>query len=915
MTVDIGTRMIDRWFPVSAVDEACGTPTGSGRVEKAIFTWFASRPIAQARAAVLTSLLPDAPELKSLIDLAVRRGDRDAMGKLVDCVVKTYGGQAPVVLDMFSGRGIIPLEAGRAGANSIGIDLSPVATLAGRLLADYPARDWSAEPAIPFRTRGDTGLDLGPDVSGRLVFDVTSVLAEIGRRVAVAMEPHYPRNARGEFPWGYVWAVTMPCDGCKRRFPLLGSLVLRYPYNKGSDAGQSLKLVTSGDTWLVEVVDGPPVQEPSYSSSIKADGKKKKGKAARCPFCGHIHGLETVKAKGEAQQFEDALIAVADTSASEKRYFRTPTVAERKAVQKIILPADSHGPYSSVPDEAIPPGNVHTVMASGYGYRTFGQLMCDRQTLSFVTTVNVIRAITRELLGVGVSSEYARVLASYSASVLCKRLRRSTRGVRVLQHGASDGSRRSYEQASDLFSNEAVVTFQFDFFEAGPGNGAGSWSSVSNSAVQAIAKVLRDRPAGRVRLTNASATALPLRDGSVDVVITDPPYYDMIEYADVSDLLHVWLKRVLFDIEPDLFGPDVQQRDGLQDKNQEIIVRRVHEPNRVKHDTQFYEAMLAQSFREARRVLKENGHLVIVFGHSDPDAWRRLLGALQTAGFVVTSAWPSRTESANTGVASIKVTVSIGCRVAPVSRSVGLASEVDLEVVEAVMERVRQWDADGLALEDQLMASYGPAMEVFGRYCRVINPDGADADLDRYLTIARRAVRDAMRLRVDELPLETFDAVTRFAIFWLRAKGRAEVPKGEARFFAQADELHLSELRERILEESKAGFRLRLDDPGPLTTDSSVFEVVRAMVHGWEEGGTEAVAEAISRSGREPGDQHLWAVVGDLASHLPPSDATSKALAGIRRTSATISTLVGNVREASVARQRVQRSLFDDLGE
>ena len=195
----------------------------------------------------------------------------------------------------------------------------------------------------------------------------------------------------------------------------------------------------------------------------------------------------------------------------------------------------------------------------------------------------------------------------------------------------------------------------------------------------------------------------------------------------------------------------------------------------------------------------------------------------------MTSAWPSRTESADTGVASIKVTVTIGCRVAPVKRPLGMASEVDREVVEAVTERVRQWDSDGLALEDQLMASYGPAMEVYGRYSRVLTPDASDADLDRYLTIARRAVRDAMRLRVDELPLETFDAITRFAVFWLRAKGRSEVPKGEARFFAQADELRLADLRDRILVESKAGFRVRLDDPGPVTSESSVFEIVRAM--------------------------------------------------------------------------------------
>jgi putative DNA methylase len=125
-------------------------------------------------------------------------------------------------------RGIIPLEAARAGANSIGIDLSSVATLAGRLLADYPARDWSSEPPLPFSNQlNNESLDLGQSRGDRLARDVEAVLAEVGRGVAARMEPYYPRNNRGEFPWGYLWAITMPCDACKRRFPLLGSLVLR----------------------------------------------------------------------------------------------------------------------------------------------------------------------------------------------------------------------------------------------------------------------------------------------------------------------------------------------------------------------------------------------------------------------------------------------------------------------------------------------------------------------------------------------------------------------------------------------------------------------------------------------------------------------------------------------------------------
>jgi len=139
-------RLIDRWFPVAAVDEACGTPAGSGRVEKALFTWFASRPIAQARAAAMTSLLPGDTDCKKDVEEAVRNGYESSFNAVAERVHKESGGAAPVVMDMFSGRGIIPLEAARIGASAIGVDLSPVATLAGRLLADFPARDWSAEP-------------------------------------------------------------------------------------------------------------------------------------------------------------------------------------------------------------------------------------------------------------------------------------------------------------------------------------------------------------------------------------------------------------------------------------------------------------------------------------------------------------------------------------------------------------------------------------------------------------------------------------------------------------------------------------------------------------------------------------------------------------------------------------------------
>ena len=174
-------------------------------------------------------------------------------------------------------------------------------------------------------------------------------------------------------------------------------------------------------------------------------------------------------------------------------------------------------------------------MASGYGYRTFGDLMCHRQTRSFVETVLAIRRLHTELCDAGVSQDYAGALASYAAATLCRRIRLATRGARLRQHGSSDGAANNRQQVGDMFTNEASVNFQFDYFEAGPGEGPGTWESVLDNR-SAIPGEGRPRvPRGPRPTPSASATALPFRDSSVDAIITDPPYYDMIEYADASD--------------------------------------------------------------------------------------------------------------------------------------------------------------------------------------------------------------------------------------------------------------------------------------------------------------------------------------------------------------------------------------------
>jgi len=924
--------LIERWFPVAAVDEACGTPTGSGQNEKAIFTWFASRPIAQARAAVLCSLLTEDGEdgdgeLRQLVANAIRTGEAEVLADLASRI-PDVDGKRPVVLDCFSGRGIISLEAARIGLRGVGIDLSPVAVLASRLLADWPLRDWAHEPDLLFAVGGiesdteDEGL-LFAAAPGepKLVQDLRRFFAEVGRRTEAAVAPHYPKNPDGSYPWGYLWAVTIPCDACSARFPLIGSLVLRYPYRLTNDPGQSLKLVTQGDkAWSVAVEDGLPTGSPTLAA---AEGRR--GKSARCPFCRHVHPLGTVKAKGFAGQYEDAPLVAADLTTAEvagrngrtrrveRKVFRALHPNELAAAIRVALGSlPPFGLMPGAPTEEVAPGNASTIDATGYGFKTFASLMNARQVVLFAETVRAIRSCHNDAVSAGVSTDYAAAMAAYAGANLVRRLRYSTRGARLQGRGKATGAEQNRNYVGDLFANESGVNFAFDWFETGPGAGPGTWQSLTTTTLKPLATHISSLSELAVpgRCRQASATNLPYRDGTVDVVVTDPPYYELINYADVSDLFYVWLRRALFDIVPDLFGSPGDAL-GLQDKSHEIVVKQGQAAD--DHRTaEWYEKQLSAAFDEMRRVLKPGGTLTVVFGHSDPKAWRRLLGALRDAGFIVTSSWPARTESGNTGVASIKVTVTIGCRVAPTGRRSATAAQVEREVADHVRERVKGWDDWGLALSDQLMASYGPAMQVVGQYKAIQRPDGAEPDLDYFLAVGRRAVVDAHAFKVDELPLDTFDPQTRFAIFWLRAFGRGLVSKGEAVFQAQSSQLRIDELRPRILDETKGGFVLTFDPPDAVDERSPVIEVVRALAAAWSAGGTETTAQILVDSQRPADDTHVWATVAELVRQLPDSDRVAVALTACQRNRRAIET-TGRHGAAAIMVQQDELS-FDEAG-
>ena len=907
------TRMIERWFPCAEVSDASTAGWGSGNNEANLFTWFAKRPLVQAKAAVLTSLLPwpdDEHEQRRLQDLVRRalQGRDTAWGEVV-AEIEAHYGSSPSTLDPFSGRAMIPLEAARLNAMAYGIDYSPVATMAGRLLADYPMRDWSDEPPLPFGKSDGYG-------EMRLLDDVTAVLSEVGRRHTEDVSQFYPAE-QGQVPWGYLWAITLPCQECGGRFPLIGSLSLRGPQPKKGDAGESFRFVVnkSRRTFEVQVVEGMPDTQPTLVSAVKG-GRTIPGKSAVCLFCEHVHPVAVHRRMMNERLGEDVLLLVGEmANGTGKKVFRVPTsddhAAIKKASQALANEPDFPGHIPAVPDERIPVGNTSVIQPSAYGYDSYGDLCNERQTLSLTRLARVIADLGTELHEeVGLSEDYAAALVGYAASVFVRKLRRSTRGARLQVY--RDGRASGVEH---IFTNEASIAFSYEYFETGPYEGPGTWDSVTERTIASLTTQV-GRAGGRPGvIERGTAIALPLASASIDAVITDPPYDEMIPYSDASDLFYIWLKRVLSTTQP--WFSFTADPDGVQEKTDEAIVKKFRARKTASdHRTRdFYDSMIGRAFAEANRVVKKDGVVTIVFGHGDPEVWHRLLGAIAAGGLVLTGSWPAKTESGGSaGSANIVTTLTMSCRPAPSNRPVGRANLVESQVRAEVRSRVPSWEAAGLAPTDQLMASAGPAMEVVGQYEKVLDNLGDPVQADRYLIIARRAVEEAAAIEIDHLPLETFDARTRFALSWTRLYGRSVAPKSEARWQALAADLDFDSLS-GLLEDSGKGVRLSRasEFTGEPNEAASVIDVALSMAAAWPNG-LDAVAEALALSGRSLDDPYLWAAMSFLSSRLPEGDPDANAWTGLVRNKRGIGAVT---REVVSTRKHADEqdqawTLFDD---
>ncbi|HZR92281.1 MAG TPA: DUF1156 domain-containing protein [Gaiellaceae bacterium] len=788
-------RLIEVDLPIKAI-------SAHARREKSIrhghistlHIWWARRPLAACRAVILATLLPDPADPACPLEfraqaaeaLRFRFGGRDLDDALVlrqslldfiaelaawerstdpdylSCaralVAAAHPQGPPIVVDPFAGGGAIPLEALRVGADAWACDVNPVAALLLEVvLEDIPR----------YRERlADAVREWGQRVMER-------VEADLGR--------FYPPDPDGAVPIAYLWARTVTCEGpgCGAEIPLLRQLWLA---RKGRrQVALRLRVDRERKAADFEVVENP---------GAVGEGTVKRGSAV-CPVCGFVTPVARVRVQAKAKGgLLVRMVAVVRTYPGRQgRHYRVACErdleAARAAAEELRRRQREHeGRLSLVPDEPTPIGGGsgagRAFSVQKYGLATWGDLFLPRQALALSAFCSAVREAHAAIAREAGDAAFARAVATCLAIAVD----RQADFLSTLARWVATG-----EFIGNTFTRQALPMV-WDFPEVNPlCNASGNW----DGAVEWVEKVSRHGATSALQpgqATQGDARALPLPDASVAYVVTDPPYYDAVPYADLSDFFYVWLRRSVGDLHPDLFAWPLTPKPG------EIIVDPVALADGRSKDNAFFEQEMRRALAEARRVLAPDGVAVVVFAHKTTSGWEALLQALVDAGWTVTGSWPLDTERPGRlreqNSAALASSVHIVCRPRPERAGIGSWREVRPEIERRVGEWLPRLASEGIEGADAIFACLGPALEAYSRYERVetaagepvpLSPPVDDPEAPALLpTVWAAVARTALAMLFEGAEAEGFEEDARLTALWLwtlKASANGGAPAAE----------------------------------------------------------------------------------------------------------------------------------------
>jgi putative DNA methylase len=723
--------------------------------------WWARRPLAACRAMLLALLLPDpadsnCPEdfkkeaRKILAPLPVAlapdgEGLRKALLKFIGdfsnwdlstsavyleagraLVKAAHGDEPPLVVDPFAGGGSIPLEALRLGCEAFASDLNPVACLILKvMLEDMPRYG---------REKINVKKQSGEEVEAEGLAEALRIVGkEIKEKAEEELREFYPVESDGAKPIAYLWARTVRCEApnCGGEIPLMRSFwlckkpnrkrALRWEIKRQKEKGKNPEVV-------FEIFEPKSEKDVSFGTVTRAK--------ATCLCCGTVLPPERVRAQlaaqgGGADAFFDKkgiriggarLLAVVTLKPGEQgRHYRLPAVQDYQAVWKAlnrikeILDKWEQGGRKDpcpFPDEPLPSKESHRAVGSQlplYRLKTWGDLFTARQKVAIGTLVRLTMSLSTE-------PELKQPLSlalTRAANAGCSLCRWHVTG----------------EKHEGVYSRQALPMV-WDFSEGNPLSASTGGYEGAVEWVSRVADLWPKSEPGQVEMADAANSSLPRE--SVAVWFTDPPYYDAIPYADLSDFFFVWLKRVLPN-HPLLRDPS-NSRNPLTPKSAEAVqCEKVLTVEGKPKDKDFYETAMARAFSEGRRILKEDGIGSVVFAHKTTKGWEALLSGMTKGGWTITGSWPISTEMGTRlnarETASLATSVHLVCRRRPEDAPVGDWGDVLRELPNRVGNWMERLQGEGIRGADLVFACIGPALEIYSRYSKVVDAEDREIPL------------------------------------------------------------------------------------------------------------------------------------------------------------------------------------------
>jgi putative DNA methylase len=845
-------KLIEVALPLEAINKASAKEKSIRHGHPStLHLWWARRPLATCRAVLFASLVDDPSSHPDQFPTEVKQEEeRERLFKIIEQlvlweninnqailneaeneIVRSTGGHLPTVYDPFCGGGSIPLEAQRLGLEAHGSDLNPVAVLITKALIEIPPKHANRAPVNPESRKKGMKDGAYPGTLG--LADDVRYYGEWMRSKAQERIGHCYPSIRLEdgtdatiIAWLWARTVSCPNPACQSEMPLVRSFQLST--KKGKEAWVETKADVANKKVEFRVKTG--------AGKVPTGTVNRNG--ARCLICGTAVKFEHIRAEAQAGRMSSKLMAIV-AECEKGRIYLDPTESQEKTAALVHL---DWAPETELPEKAL------GFRVQAYGMARHRDLFTRRQLSLLGTLCELVLDARRESLSDGASEEYANAIATY-LGLLVSRLANSHCTIALWSP--------TRDQSKNAFSRQAIP-MTWDFVEVNPF--ARAAGDIGDTAVS-LSKAILLCPMGSGVCEQLDATTLSVRDG---LFCTDPPYYDNIGYADLSDFFYVWLRKSLFRIYPNLFST------LLVPKAQELVATPFRFDGDREKAQEFFESGFGKAMHNIRSGQNSEYPFTIFYAFKQSEGeeeeedddmpsiastgWETMLEGLLRADFQITGTWPMHSERTGRPVAmgtnALASSIVLVCRPRPETASITTRKDFLTSLKSELGPAIRTLQLGNVAPVDLQQAAIGPGMAIFSRYKKVIESDGMPMRVRTALGLINQALDEVLSEQESD-----YDAETRWALSWFEQNQFLEGLFGDANTLANAKALSVEGLERAGIISARAGkVRLLKREELPLEWNPSdaritVWTVTQQLIYRLATQGQDAAGKLAARVG------------------------------------------------------------------